>query len=301
MAAESIAQDVAGVFPGEARAARGLLRSLRSFLADPKAAVASVILTLIVLMAVFAPLIAPYGENQQDRTASLVSPSWSHPFGTDRLGRDVLSRVIYGSRVSLRVGVIAVGIAAAIGIPLGLFAGYLGKWADEAIMRFVDAWIVFPNLILLLAIVAILGPGTTNVMIAIGLNSFPIYARLVRAQTLSLKERDFVLAARALGARDSSILFRHILLNALQPVIVQGSLAVGAAVLAEAGLSFLGIGVKPPTATWGVIINDGFAVIRTNPWISVTPGVAIVLFVLSVNLLGDRLRDVLDPRLRGSR
>jgi peptide/nickel transport system permease protein len=301
MAAESIIQDVAGVFPGDARPTRGLLRSVRSFLFEPKAAVATVILTLIVLMAVFAPLIAPYGENQQDRTASLVKPSWSHPFGTDRLGRDVLSRVIYGSRVSLRVGVIAVGIAAAIGIPMGLIAGYLGKWADEAIMRFVDAWIVFPNLILLLAIVAILGPGTTNVMIAIGLNSFPVYARLIRAQTLSLKERDFVLAARALGARDSSILFRHILLNALQPVIVQGSLAVGGAVLAEAGLSFLGIGVKPPTATWGVIINDGFAVIRTNPWISVTPGIAIVLFVLSVNLLGDRLRDVLDPRLRGSR
>jgi peptide/nickel transport system permease protein len=168
-------------------------------------------------------------------------------------------------------------------------------------MRVVDAWIVFPNLIFLLAVVAILGPGVTNVMIAIGINSFPIYARLVRAQTLSLKERDFVLAARTLGARDSGILFRHILPNAIQPVIVQGSLAVGGAVLAEAGLSFLGIGISPPTATWGVIINDGFSVIRVNPWVSMTPGVAIVLFVLAVNLLGDRLRDVLDPRLRGSR
>ncbi len=285
----------------ESSRGRGAFATLRSFLSDPKAAVATVILVSFVFIAVFAPLIAPFGEDQQDRTSSLVKPSMTHPFGTDRLGRDVLSRVIYGSRVSLRVGFIAVGIAAAIGIPLGLIAGYLGSWADEAIMRLVDAWIVFPNLILLLAIVAILGPGTTNVMIAIGLNTFPLYARLIRAQTLSLKQRDFVLAAKAIGARDFSIMRYHILPNAIQPIIVQASLAVGGAVLAEAGLSFLGIGVKPPTATWGVIISDGFPIIRTNPWVSITPGLAIILFVLGVNLLGDRLRDVLDPRLRGAR
>lgn len=167
-------------------------------------------------------------------------------------------------------------------------------------MRFCDAWIAFPSLILLLGIVAILGPGTTNVMIAIGLNSFPIYSRLVRAQTLSVNERDFVLAAHALGASHQHIMFRQVLPNVIQPVIVQGSLAVGAAVLAEAGLSFLGVGVKPPTATWGVIIQDGFAVIRINPWVSIAPGIAIALFVLAVNLLGDRLRDVLDPRMRGA-
>ncbi len=302
MASEgTLAEEVLPAFVLREPGRRGLLPALWSFLADPKAAVATTILLLFIVIAIFAPWIAPYGENQQDRTASLVSPSWSHPLGTDRLGRDVLSRVIFGSRVSLRVGIIAVGIAAMIGIPLGLIAGYAGSWVDEVIMRLVDAWIVFPGLILLLAIVAILGPGTTNVMIAIGLSSFPIYARLIRAQTLSLKERDFVLAARALGARSSSVLWRHILPNAIQPIIVQGSLAVGGAVLAEAGLSFLGVGVKAPTATWGVVINDGFAVIRTNPWVSVTPGIAIVLFVLAVNLLGDRLRDVLDPRLRGSR
>jgi len=295
--AETIVLDLqVGTTPG-----KGLLHGVRFFLSDPKALVSTVILTFFVVLALFAPLIAPYGEDEQNRRASLEKPSSAHLLGTDRLGRDVLSRIIYGSRVSLRVGVIAVGIAAAIGIPIGLVAGYLGRWADEILMRIVDAWIVFPNLILLLAIVAILGPGVTNVMIAIGLNTFPIYARLIRAQTLSLKERDFVLAARTLGARDTRILARHVLPNAIQPIIVQGSLAVGGAVLAEAGLSFLGIGVKPPTATWGVIINDGFAVIRTNPWISVAPGVAIVLFVLGVNLLGDRLRDVLDPRLRGSR
>lgn len=300
MATESSVQ-IGMDFGARASRGRGLLSGARSFFADPKAAVAAGLLGFFVMLAVFAPWIAPYGEDQQDRTASLVKPSWSHPFGTDRLGRDVLSRVIFGSRVSLRVGVIAVGIAAAIGIPIGLLAGYAGGWLDEAIMRFVDAWIVFPNLILLLAIVAILGPGVTNVMIAIGLNSFPVYARLIRAQTLSLKERDFILAARTLGARDSTVLWRHILPNAIQPLIVQGSLAIGGAVLAEAGLSFLGIGVKPPTATWGVVINDGFSVIRSNPWVSITPGIAIVLFVLGVNLLGDRLRDVLDPRLRGSR
>ena len=280
---------------------RSLWSRALGFVRDPKAAVATFILVFFVLIAIFAPLVAPYGEDEQDRRASLEQPSSAHIFGTDRLGRDVFSRVVFGSRVSLRVGFIAVGIAAVIGIPLGLIAGYAGGWIDDVIMRVVDAWIVFPNLILLLAIVAILGPGTTNVMIAIGLGTFPIYARLVRAQTLSLKERDFVMAARTVGASGSLILRNHILPNAVQPLIVQGSLAIGAAVLAEAGLSFLGIGVKPPTATWGVIINDGFPVIRSNPWIAITPGIAIVLFVLGVNLMGDRLRDVLDPRLRGAR
>lgn len=276
-------------------------RSFRRFVADPKAAVAVSLLAVFVLIALFAPLLAPYGEAEQNPLASLQGPSLEHPLGTDRLGRDVLSRVIYGSRVSLRIGFISVGLAASIGIPIGLIAGYAGGWVDEILMRFVDAIIAFPNLILLLGVIAITGPGVTNVMIALGINSFPIYARLIRGQTLSLREREFVLAARAQGSTDSRILRSHVLPNAVQPIIVQGSLAVGGAVLAEAGLSFLGIGVEPPTATWGVIIQDGFAVIRSNPWVSVTPGVAIVLFVLAVNLIGDRLRDRLDPRLRGSR
>jgi len=286
---------------GTGASAGGFFKVARRFFADPKATVACVILVAFLVIALFAPMIAPFGENQQNTRASLVQPSASHWFGTDRLGRDVLSRVIYGTRVSLRVGLIAVGIAALIGVPLGLVSGFYGKWVDELIMRVVDTWIAFPPLILLLGVIAILGPGTTNVMIAIGLSSFPIYARLIRAQTLSIKERDYVIGARALGATDRGVMFRHILPNTIQPVIVQGSLAVGAAVLAEAGLSFLGIGVKPPTATWGVVIQDGFSVIRSNYWISVAPGIAIILFVLAVNLLGDRLRDVLDPRLRGSR
>jgi peptide/nickel transport system permease protein len=291
---ESVALDF-----GAGASARPRFRALRRFLSDPKAAVSVSVLAVFVTIALAAPWIAPYGENEQNPRESYLQPSLEHPLGTDRLGRDVFSRMIYGSRISLRIGIIALGVAVAVGVPLGLIAGYSRRWLDELIMRLVDAMIAFPNLIFLLFIIAIIGPGVTNVMIAIGLNSFPIYARLMRGQTLSLKERDFILAARALGADDLRILRRHVLPNAVQPIIVQGSLFVGAAVLAESALSFLGIGIQPPTATWGVIIADGFPVIRVNPWMAITPGVAIVVFVLAVNLLGDRLRDVLDPRLRG--
>lgn len=280
---------------------RSRLAAVRSFLADPKAAVAVAILSALTILAVFAPIIAPYGFADQDSSVSLVQPSADHLLGTDRLGRDVLSRIIFGARISLRIGFISVGIAALVGLPMGIAAGYFGKWVDEILMRVTDAMIAFPNIIFLLGVVAVLGPGVRNVMIAIGLNAFPLYARLIRASTLSLKQRDFVLAARALGSTDRRILWRHILPNAIQPLIVQGSLALGGAVLSEAALSFLGIGIEPPTPTWGVIIASGFTVIRTNPWISIAPGFFIVAFVLAVNLLGDRLRDVLDPRLRGSR
>jgi peptide/nickel transport system permease protein len=275
--------------------------SLSRFFRDPKATVAIAILAMFIILAIGAPLIAPEGENDQDYSNPLASPSLEHPMGTDRLGRDVLSRIIYGARVSVTVGLIAVGLAAVIGVPLGLISGYFGGWGDEILMRFVDAWIAFPGLILLLAIVSILGGGVVNVMVAIGLSSFPVYARLIRSQTLSVKQRDFVLAARSLGASGPRLVIQHILPNTIQPVIVQASLLVGAAVLAEAGLSFLGIGINPPQATWGVIIQEGFPVIRINPWPAVMPGIAIVLFALSTNFLGDRLRDVLDPRLRGSR
>lgn len=288
------------VLQPELPAGRSAFSGVRRFLADPKATIGVGLLSIFLFLAVFGPLLAPYGENEQSPSDSLVSPSADHWLGTDRLGRDVFSRVIYGARISVSIGLIAVGVGLAIGAPLGLIAGYLGGWWDEAIMRFCDGWVAFPSLILLLGIVAILGPGTTNVMIAIGLNSFPVYSRLVRAQTLSVNERDYVLAAHALGASHGRIMVRQVLPNVVQPVIVQGSLAVGTAVLAEAGLSFLGVGVKPPTATWGVIIQDGFAVIRVNPWVSIAPGIAIALFVLAVNLLGDRLRDVLDPRMRGA-
>jgi ABC-type dipeptide/oligopeptide/nickel transport system permease subunit len=252
-----------------------------------------------IVLAVGAPVIAPYGENELNPRLGLELPSWSHPLGTDRVGRDVLSRVIFGARTSLSVGLIAVGVACAIGVPLGLVSGWVGGWLDEILMRVVDAWITLPNLLLVMALIAILGPGITKVMIAIGLGAFPVFARLIRGQTLSVKARDFVLAARALGGTDTRILRSHVLPNAIQPVIVQGSLLMGSAILAEAGLSFLGIGLKPPKATWGVVIQEGYPVLRLNPWMVIAPGVAISIFVLAVNLIGDRLRDVLDPRLRG--
>lgn len=274
--------------------------SVRRFFSDPKATCAGAILGIIVLVALFAPVIAPYGEAQQDPTASLAAPSREHLLGTDRLGRDVLSRMIYGSRVSLQVATASVAVAMAVGVPIGLIAGYNRGWMDELLMRCVDVMIAFPNLLFILVIVAMLGPGLPTVMIAIGINSFPIYARLIRGQTLALRGQEFVLAAHSVGAGAIRTLFSHILPNAVQPVIVQAALTTGAAVLTEASLSFLGLGVEPPTATWGAVIQNGFPYIREAPVISIAGGVGIVLFVLAVNLMGDRLRDVLDPRLRGA-
>jgi peptide/nickel transport system permease protein len=286
---------------GAGAPARSWTRRLRHFYRDPKAVFATLVLGTFVFIAIMAPILAPYPVNAQNAYESLQHPSAAHFFGTDRLGRDVFTRMMYGTRISVLVGFIAVSLAAGIGVPLGLLAGYLGGWIDELLMRFVDAWIAFPNLILVIALVSILGPGVVNVMIAIGLNAFPVYARLVRGQTLTVKERDFVQAVRSLGASSRRIAFRHILPNTIQPVIVQASLLMGSAILAEAGLSFLGIGIKPPQPTWGVTIQEGFPWIRQNPWPSIIPGIAIVLFTLSTNFMGDRLRDVLDPRLRGVR
>jgi peptide/nickel transport system permease protein len=277
------------------------LRWLRRFLRDPKAAIASALLAVFVVLAVAAPVLAPYGETEQNIDDRLSGPTLRHPMGTDRLGRDILSRVIYGTRTSVSVGLLAVGVACLIGLPLGVISGYAGGWLDEVLMRFVDGWIAFPSLILVLGLVAILGPGIVNVMIAIGLGAFPVFARLIRAQTLSIKSRDFVVAARTLGASGPRLLTAHVLPNTIQPLIVQGSLLAGSAVLTEAGLSFLGVGVRPPSATWGLVIQEGFTTIRLDPWGAVAPGIALTLFVLMCNLLGDRLRDVLDPRLRGTR
>jgi peptide/nickel transport system permease protein len=276
-------------------------RAVVRFFRDPKAFIASILLAIIITLAVGAPLIAPYGENEQNPRLGAQEPSPQHWAGTDRIGRDILSRIIYGTRTSVLVGIVAVGVACAVGVPLGLTSGYLGRWADELIMRLVDAWIAIPGLILLMALLTILGPGTLNVMIAIGLGAFPVFARLIRAQTLSVKERDFVLSARCLGAGPVRILRSHIFPNTIQPVIVQSSLLTGFAVLSEAGLSFLGVGISPPKATWGVVISEGFPLLRINPYAAVAGGVAISIFVLAVNLLGDRLRDILDPRLRGTR
>jgi peptide/nickel transport system permease protein len=275
------------------------VRETRRLLRDPVACVATIVLLLVVLCAIFAPLIAPNDPNAINPFATLRSPSSAHLLGTDQNGRDVLSRVIFGSRVSLSVGLISVGIAVVIGIPLGLISGYAGGISDALIMLVMDAMLAFPSLILALAIVALLGQGINQLMIAIGITSIPIFARLVRAQTLSLRELDYALAARAMGTPSWRVLLRHILPNAIAPVIVQASLGMAFAILAEAGLSFLGVGVRPPTATWGGMLQTAVQKIDLAPTLSIFPGLAIFVTVLALNIVGDALRDTLDPRLRG--
>ncbi|SNR74155.1 peptide/nickel transport system permease protein [Humidesulfovibrio mexicanus] len=250
------------------------------------------------LAALLAPWIAPYDPNAINVDALLLTPSFAHPLGTDALGRDVLSRILHGGRVSLWVGFVAVGISTAIGLALGLVAGYFGRLADELIMRGVDVMLCFPSFFLILAVIAFLEPDLTNIMAVIGLTSWMGVARLVRAEAMALRGRDYVLAARAAGAGPLRIILRHILPNALAPVLVSATLGVAGAILVESSLSFLGLGVQPPDASWGNMLMDGKEVLEIAPWLSVFPGVAILLTVLGYNLLGESLRDILDPRLR---
>ena len=245
-------------------------------------------------------LLAPYGPREQRATQALQSPSRSHPLGTDNLGRDVLSRMMYGARVSLGIGVGAVALGTTIGVLLGLVAGYLRGIPDEVIMRLMEVQIAFPGLIFALALVSTLGPSVRNLLIAIGIAGVPGLARLVRSQVLTVRERDYVMAARTLDASGWRVLFRHIWPNCMAPVIVAATLGMGFAVLAEAGLSFLGVGVRPPTPTWGSMLQFAFGYLSNAPYLSIVPGMAIFLLVLSFNLLGDALRDALDPSLRGS-
>lgn len=276
----------------QGRLTQFMRRLLRARLAAPSLA----LIMLVVLMAALSPVVAPYDPLQEDVPNRLQSPSLSHPFGTDPIGRDVLSRIIYGSRVSLLVGIISVGVAMVLGVPIGLAAGYVGGRLDEVLMRIIDAIIAFPNLVLALVFVAVFGATIQNVMLAIGINSVPAYARLVRSQVLSLRTRDFVLAAHAQGASVWRILLFHLLPNAMAPVIVAATLGMSFAILAEASLSFLGVGVRPPTPTWGGMLNESFRFIYGSGWLSIFPGLAIFLLVLALNFLGDALRDVLDPR-----
>jgi peptide/nickel transport system permease protein len=251
---------------------------------------------VFVLMAIFAPWLAPHDPLATSWSAVRAAPSAAHWFGADELGRDVLSRIVWGARASLLAGVVSVSISLALGVPIGMAAGYLGRWVDALISRITDAMLACPFLILAIALAAFLGPSLTNAMIAIGISATPIFIRLTRAQVLSAKAEDYVEAARALGNPHLRIALRHILPNIVAPLIVQATLAIAAAVIAEASLSFLGLGQQPPAPSWGSMLNTARNYVDQAPWMAIWPGLSIFLLVLSFNLLGDGLRDALDPR-----
>ncbi|MEA3545020.1 MAG: ABC transporter permease [Thermodesulfobacteriota bacterium] len=283
-----------------------LLRPRRTFLLDVvwrqlrynrMALVGAGIVAVMFLMAAVASF-SSIDPAAIDISQSLLPPSWAHPLGTDDLGREVLVRMLYGARISLLVGFVAVGISTLIGIILGSLAGYYGGWVDALVMRFVDIMLCFPTFFLILAVIAFLDPSIWNIMIVIGLTSWMGVARLIRAEFLSLRQRDFVLAAQALGASDLRLIFRHILPNAMSPVLVSATLGVAGAILTESALSFLGIGVQPPTPSWGNMLIIGKQTLGSAWWLSVFPGMAILMTVLGYNLLGEGVRDALDPRLK---
>src|SRR4030043_2492777 len=259
------------------------------------------IIVITFLIAGSASFVAPYDPGKTDVSMKLQPPSLQHFLGTDQLGRDIFSRMLFGSRVSLSVGFIAVAISICIGILVGAISGYYGRWIDTVLMRFVDIMLCFPSFFLILTVVALLGPSLFKVMVVIGITSWMGTSRFVRAEFLSLRERDFAQAAKALGVKDRRIIFRHILPNALAPVFVTATLDVATAILVEAGLSFLGFGVQPPAPSWGNILTEGRTYIFVAWWLTIFPGLAILIPVLSFNLLGEGLRDALDPRLRGRR
>jgi peptide/nickel transport system permease protein len=260
--------------------------------------IGALVVVIVVASAIFAPLLAPQSPAQQDLRNRYAQPSAEHWFGTDNFGRDVYSRVLWGARISLSVGVVSVLIAAGVGGVLGLVAGFAGGFADRAINFFVEILMAFPLLLLAIAMLAALGPGIGNVMIAVGVSSVPLFARVIRAETRALRERDFVTAAHALGSSSARTLFAHIAPNVLASLIVLASTRLATAMLAEAGLSFLGIGIRPPTPTWGVMVAEGRVFLERAPWLALIPGGAIMVTVLAFNLLGDGLRDALDVRSR---
>ncbi len=272
---------------------------LRRLLKNRLAVSGGAVVLLLFCVGGFPGLFTDKDPNRIDILQILTPPSAEHPLGTDELGRDVLSRMVHGARISMEVGFVATGIASAIGLFVGLLAGFYGRWVDSFLMRFVDIMLCFPSFFLILAVIAFLGPSIINIMVVIGVTSWMGAARLVRAETLSLKERDFVAAARAQGAGDMRIIFRHILPNALAPILVWATLGVAGAILVESSLSFLGIGVQPPTPSWGNILTAGKDNIEFAWWLSVYPGMAILITVLGYYLLGEGIQDAADPRLKG--
>jgi peptide/nickel transport system permease protein len=279
-------------------ARRGAALSWVRLARSPHLVVGSAILALVIGAAVFAGQIAPSSPTDQAFSEQLQPPSSSHVFGTDEFGRDIFSRVLYGARIALVAGILADGIAASLGILLGVVSGYFGGWVDAAVMRVVDIMLAFPYLLLAMIVVAILGPGLTNAMIAIGIVYTPQFSRLVRGAVLAIRGQEFVEAASALGAGAVRILGRHLLPNILSPIIVMITLTVGFTIVETAGLSFLGLGASPPTPEWGSMLATGRSYMLTAPWIATFPGLAILVTVVGFNLIGDGLRDLLDPRLR---
>ena len=287
--------------PGVEAAAPSTSRAvLRALLTHRLALVGLAVLALLVLAAVLGQVLAPYDENEVDVLGRLQGPSAAHPFGTDELGRDVLSRVLVAARISLLVALVSVAIALVVGVALGLVAGFYGRWIDDVVMRVMDMLFAFPAILLAIAILAVLGPGVVNVMIAIGIVYTPIFARITRASVLSVREEVYVRAARSLGVGDLRLLRLHVLPNVLAPIIVQTSLSLAFAILSEAALSFLGLGVQPPDPSWGRMLLEGRGFVQQAWWMGVFPGLAIFVTVLSFNVVGDALRDALDPRQRSA-
>lgn len=276
-----------------------LKKGWRKLLRHKLALVGGAFVILLILMAIFAPFIAPYDPTKQNYAQTLKPPSAAHWFGTDTLGRDLLSRIIYGSQVSLKAGIISVGLAVIIGVPLGLISGFFrGFWDELVIMRITDAMLAFPSLVLALTLAAVLGPSLNHAMIAIGLVFTPYFIRLVRGEVLSQREREYITAARSSGLGNLSIIARHILPNVLGPIIVQATLNVAAAIIAEASLSYLGLGTQPPTPSWGAMLAEGQGYLSQAPWISIFPGIFIFIAVISINIFGDGIHDWLDPKLK---
>ena len=274
---------------------------VKRFMRTNKLATASLFfIVFIILVAIFAPVFAPYDPYAQNTENLLMPPSFEHWLGTDELGRDVLSRIIYGARISLIIGLVPTSLSMMLGILLGLMAGYLGKWVDNIIMRFADIMLAFPSLLLAMVVTNTLGSGIVNIFIALSLVNWAGTARIVRAQTISLKEGDMVEGARAIGVSKWKIMFRHILPNCLPSLIVQFTLDIPGSILSESSLSFLGVGAQPPSTSWGLMVTRGKDYLFTEPWLAIAPGVIILLVVLAFNFLGDGLRDSLDPYMKES-
>jgi peptide/nickel transport system permease protein len=299
---QGVSQGVAGAIPGASRVAEE--RSLagiafRRFLTSRSAAAGAVVLLLLVLAAILAPHLTPFEYDKIAPTAAYEAPSGEHMMGTDKFGRDVFTRVLYGGRISLTVGLIATAIGGGVGVVLGMTAGYFGGLVDEVIMRLLDMMLAFPGILLAMGIVAMLGPSLQNLMIAVGIGYIAGFARLMRGNVLAARKFDYVLAAEALGGRSGIIMRRHILPNIAAPLIVYSTLSVASAILTAAGLSFLGLGAQPPSPEWGIMLSDGRETLNRAWWVSLFPGLAILVTTLSINFVGDGLRVALDPRVRG--